>query len=318
MALMYRPSNKLNDNRKKKRALFFILIFVAIALIVFLARGYYNNTMTHKENENENQKINLLPSEPKPVEKKDPSELIENIKSYLSQQTGSYALSVIELDDGRSFGIRDNEYFRAASTAKVGIAAYAYHLIDEGKLSGDKVYTYTSADYEGGTGTLQADSIGSKYKVSYLLERMIVVSDNVATNILIRNLGRSNIQSFLDNNGLQEFKVDNNTTTPRAATKLLSQIYNNQLISKKYRDELLGYMKKSITPTRLVAGVPKSVEVAHKIGSWSGAISDIGIVFLGQRPYAIAVYSSGVAWGAETDAVIAQISKMVYDFEKSF
>jgi beta-lactamase class A len=147
---------------------------------------------------------------------------------------------------------------------------------------------------------------------------MIKVSDNVATNILIRYLGRTNIQNYLNSQGLSEIKMVTNDVTPRSMAKLLKLIYQEELLNSASKELLFGYMKNSITPERLVAGVPKTVPVAHKIGSWSGAMSDIGIVFAENRPYAISVYTEGVAWGAATDAVIAGISKKIYEFEISF
>jgi beta-lactamase class A len=244
--------------------------------------------------------------------------MLADLEAYLGQQTGTYGYTVIELDDGREFGRRDSTYYTAASSIKVAIFVYLYHQIEAGAVNPETRLTYISADYETGTGSLLADPVGSKYKVSYLAERMIKVSDNVATNILIRYLGRTNIQNYLNNQGLAEIQMVTNDVTPRAMAKLLKRIYDEELLTSKNTELLFGYMKGSLTPERLVAGVPKTVEVAHKIGSWSGAISDIGIVFANSRPYAIAVYSEGVAWGAVTDAVIAGINRKVYEFEQSF
>lgn len=303
---------------KKRKVWPFVLVG-----IIFLSLGYlgfkenYLNKNENLKNGTEKEK-NMKDIIQKPITKKQTEGIIASIESYLNNQVGTYGYHVIELNDGRSFGKRDDSYYTAASTIKVAIFTYLYNQIEAGKINEGTILTYTNADYEGGTGTLLADPIGTKYKVSYLAERMIVVSDNVATNILIRKLGRTNIQNYLNNNGLSEIKFSTNDVTPRGMAKLLEKIYFNKLISKKNTDLLFGYMKKSITPTRLVSGVPKNVEVAHKIGSWSGAMSDIGIVFYKERPYIIVVYSDGVAWGEVTDAVIAEISKKIYDFERSF
>ncbi len=314
MALMYKHG-KLGQ--KKPEFIAYLIIFLIVIMLVSL--GYYIiNKKGPDMAPDDNELINLLPNEPQLALKKETEDIVVQIETYLSTQKGTYGYSVLELDDGRSFGKRESTYYTAASTVKVAIATYVYDQIKTGKVSADKLLTYTGADYEQGTGSIQHEKLGTKYKISYLLERMIVVSDNVATNILMRYFGRSNIQNFLDKNGLTECKVSTNDVTPRSMTKLLSLIYNEKLIPSSSKNQLLSYMKKSITETRLVAGVPKEIEVAHKIGSWSGAISDVGIVFTENREYAIAVYSEGVAWGEATDNVIAQISKMIYDFETSF
>lgn len=304
-------------HKKKAPYIFILMLILGISLYFFgpwkESIVFNGNGITGNEADNEEAQ-----KEPEPVPKKDTVALVAEIEAYLGQQIGTYGYTVIELDDEREFGKRDTTYYTAASSIKVAIFTYLYHQIESGAVNPDTKLTYTSADYEGGTGSLVADPIGSKYKISYLAERMIKVSDNVATNILIRYLGRTNIQNYLNNQGLPEIKMATNDVTPRSMAKLLKLIYQDKLLNSASKELLLGYMKNSITPERLVAGVPKTVEVAHKIGSWSGAMSDIGIVFAENRAYAISVYTEGVAWGAATDAVIAGISRKVYDFEQSF
>ncbi len=317
MALRFQRQNKYAlPSKRRLKWLYVGLFLVAVGLSLYLFGPF-----TRKEGSGGvAQKINFIEKEPEPkkVTKLETAGVEAKIDEYLASQTGTYGYSVVELDDGRQFGARDQKYYTAASTIKVAIFSYLYHQIDAGAINPDTKLTYTKADYETGTGSLQAEPIGSHYKVSYLAERMIVVSDNVATNMLVRTLGRSNIQAYLNSVGLTNVKMATNDVTPQGMTKLLQKIYNGEIMADEGTDLLFVYMKKSILPSRLVAGVPNGVPVAHKIGSWSGAMSDIGIVFADNRAYAIAVYSSEVGWGEETDAVIAGISKRVYEYEMSF
>jgi beta-lactamase class A len=314
----YGKLSRLPSHRRRSKGPYILGLAVILGISLYFFGPWSDvsgpkpggNILSQEEKEKE--------KEPAPVPKKEPAALMAELETYLSQQVGTYGYTVIELDDGRQFGKRDGVYYTAASSIKVAIFAYLYDRIEAGAISPETSLTYTGADYEGGTGSLQADPVGSKYKISYLAERMIKVSDNVATNILIRHLGRTNIQNYLNTQGLAEIKMATNDVTPRSMAKLLKLIHNETLLNAANKKILLGYMEDSITPERLVAGVPKTVSVSHKIGSWSGAMSDIGIVFAENRPYAIAVYSEGVAWGAVTDAVIAKISQSVYNFETSF
>lgn len=146
---------------------------------------------------------------------------------------------------------------------------------------------------------------------------MIVSSDNVATNIITRTYGRSTMQKYIEAAGIKGVDILNNDVSSHGMAVLLQKIYDGELISEKNEKLLFDHMKQSITPTRIVAGVPSEIDVAHKIGSWSGAMSDVAVVFA-ERPYVLTVYTEGVSWGEETDAVIAGISKRIYDFENSF
>lgn len=313
-------SKNLGRGYKKPKRWLKLLIPLGLLALGFFGYNLYANREVSSGDEGGNfNPIGIIKKEPEAAIKKDPAQLKTEIETYLEGQVGTYGYHVVELDDGgRSFGARDDTYYTAASTVKVAVFAYLYNQIESGKINPDTVWAYTGADYETGTGSLQNDAVGTRYKVSFLAERMIMNSDNVATNILMRNLGRTNIQNYLNKNALAEVNVVSNDVTPRGMAKLLQLIYQGKLISGTNKELLFEYMKNSITPTRLVAGVPAEIEVAHKIGSWSEAISDIGIVFAPKRSYAIAVYSEGVAWGEETDAVIAKISQMVYEFENSF
>ncbi len=302
--------------RPKKNYLVYVITFIFVVAIVFGGFYLYSKTL----GSNGNEKVDSIEDTEKEVKKTkgNTDTVMAEIEAYLSNQKGVYGYSVIELDDGRSFGMRDADKYTAASSIKVAMAAYLYSQMDKGAIDPNTLLTYKSSDYEGGTGSLLADPIGSKYKVSYLLERMIVASDNVATNIITRTYGRTTMQNYIVLSGLNGIDIPNNNVTPKGMADLLSKIYNGKLISEKYEKILFDHMKNSITPTRLVAGVPKNIEAAHKIGSWDGAMSDVAVVFARNRAYAIAVYTEGVSWGEETDAVIAEISKKVYIFESSF
>lgn len=288
-------------------------------LVIFVAGWMAVRDFTSKKTTGEPKKKGVIERVVKKVEKPKPKPdvTLAEIEKYLESQVGEYGYSIVEIETGTEYGNRVANSYVAASTVKVAVASYIYSLIEAGQTSPEKILTYTSADYEGGTGSLQAYKIGTKFKVSFLIERMISVSDNVATNILIRSYGRSNIQAFLNKKGFSEIVMVKNTVTPGVMTKLLAAIERGEVIGVENKAELIEYMKGSITPTRLVAGVPTSVEVAHKIGTQSQAISDIGIVYFEGHPYAIAVYSRLITSVPDAEATIKYISKKVYGYEST-
>jgi len=52
--------------------------------------------------------------------------------------------------------------------------------------------------------------------------------------------------------------------------------------------------------SRIPAGVPEGIRVAHKIGNEVGVISDAGIVFIPDKPFVLVILSQG------TNEVIAK------------
>ena len=78
-----------------------------------------------------------------------------------------------------------DKYFTAASTIKVPLAIVYYDKINAGEISKDTTLLYNAEDYEEGSGaTSSRYKPGNYIPVSYLLEQMIVNSDNTATQIL--------------------------------------------------------------------------------------------------------------------------------------
>lgn len=307
-----------NLKKNKRKLGLWVYLFGGLALLAVLGYFVYINESRKQSFKLPEEDPPTVIMEEEPTTKKESKALISELEKILANEVGVYGYHVIELDDGRGFGARDKTYYRAASTVKVAIFAYLYNQIEAGKISPETQLIYTATDYEEGTGELQKDEIGSKYSVSFLAKEMIVESDNVATNILIRNLGRANIQKFIESKKIEGVSIVTNQVTPKGMAELLKKIYQGKLISDSNSKLLFDYMKNSIIPSRLVAGVPSGVDVAHKIGTWEDAISDIGVVFAENRPYVIAVFTEGVPWTEEKEATIAKISRKVYEFESSF
>jgi beta-lactamase class A len=230
------------------------------------------------------------------------------IDTYLASQAGTFGYTAIDLSSGETFGKNEDVSFLAASTVKVAFATYALHRVDEGGLKLSDKWTYTSADYEGGTGTLIGYDYGTKLSVSKMLELMIEESDNAASNVTLRYNGRGNIQAYLDQNGITGFNLTKNLATP-----LLTKIYDGELLSNSSKDLLIGFMKNSMLPDRIVAGVPDGIPVAHKIGTQVAAISDVAIVYHPKTPYIIVIYSKEVIGETKPNLAIKEISKIVYE-----
>ena len=75
-----------------------------------------------------------------------------------------------DLESDYSFGKGEDSELYAASVTKLPAVLYAYKLADDGKLDLDKELTYLAKYKTGGSGIIQNDSIGTKYKASDYLE----------------------------------------------------------------------------------------------------------------------------------------------------
>lgn len=316
-------SKRINHNyrikrtQRKRRTWFFSFLFGVLLALTFF---YFKDSLFNKKDKiSADAKIEVPTSESEAVavSVKSTDEVLVKIEEYLVNQKGEYGYQITEIGNGITYGARYDNRYTAASTIKVPIAAYLFKQIELGKVDPEKKLTFTNADYEEGTGILMAYPVGSTFKISYLAEVMLSKSDNIATNMLLRYLGSSNIQYFLNQNGLPQISVNENTVTPSSMNKILLSIENRQIVNDASATKILGFMTGSLDSARIVAGVPSNISVAHKVGTAAGAVSDIGIVYLGEKKYIISVYSKKVLDEVTPKNVIKNISKMVYSFEST-
>lgn len=240
---------------------------------------------------------------------------LEKIDSITAATTGTYGVYVVELDTGCGFGVKPDEWFPAASTTKVPILAKLYQEIEAGNVARDDILTYLAADYEEGTGTIQFSDLGSRWTVATLAEKMIKESDNVAKNMLRRELGAGEVETFIFGYGFA-YDFQANETTPRSMANMLKLIAENDVVSAPLSKEMLDLM----TGTQFEGRLPlylEGVRVAHKIGTWDDAVSDVGIVYQPERPFIICVYSKDTESLKEAEETIAQIAASVNEYEAS-
>ncbi len=304
MSIRYIKPKPKKSNKK------YLLVILVIGLL-FLGYKLYQNKDKIAENINEATTVITEPEKPKI---NDPAPTQEKISLFLGDSLSNYSYYVYNLENNQEFGYEPEEVYTAASSIKVAFAAYIYNLAESGKTNLSKKLTYTSADYEGGTGILIAQPYGTAYTVEQYIKLMIEKSDNAATNVLTRNYGRANIQNYLNGLGLTGTNVVSNKITPKDLGTLFVKLYNDELGIGQNKEKLISYLKVSIIDTRLKGQLPAGTEVAHKIGTQGSSISDSGIIFLGDKPYVISVFTNKYVSETTANANIAGISKIIYDF----
>lgn len=241
------------------------------------------------------------------------AELIDQLYRITEVAPGTYGVYVYELDTGEGFGINADTRFEAASTNKVPVLMKLYQEIEAGGVSRDQALTYLWADFEEGTGSIQAAAVGSQWTVAQLAERMMKESDNVAKNMLLRLLGYAAVEELTRGLG-SDFDIYYNLATPRGMANLLRLIYENEVVGPELSREMIELMIETDFEDRLPRYLD-DVDVANKIGTWGDSVSDVGIVLHRQRPFVICVYSSGTGSEAEAADAIALIAANVYAYE---
>lgn len=237
--------------------------------------------------------------------------LEQKIKTYIGSKIKGFGLVYYDLNSGKSIVINGDKTFTAASTIKVPMNMVLFDMISEGSIDINEKLSYVkSSDYEGGTGILQNNKnniLGSPIPLRILSDYSIIYSDNIATRMIIRRLGRENMKSRFDAKTGHKTNHAGNYITPNDAAAFLKLLYKNPG-NNPYYPQLIETMKKTTFHDRIDKYLPYDM-VAHKIGNYEGYTNDIGIVFT-KNPYVLVIYTENVPGGTE---MIAQISKMIYN-----
>lgn len=109
--------------------------------------------------------------------------------SLLVREVGSRQPPLAALDPGRLLAV--------GSTFKLAILGELQAQINAGQRAWTDEVTLEEADKSLPSGTLQNEAAGSRYSLRELASRMISVSDNTATNLLLRVVGRAGVEARL-------------------------------------------------------------------------------------------------------------------------
>jgi beta-lactamase class A len=192
---------------------------------------------------------------------------------------------------------------------------------------------------------------GSTYSVGDLLFLMIALSDNTATNVLVKLVGTKSVVSRMESYGLRETRLYRPTfrgghpdvfpdeervyglgsSTPRETAKLLELIARGKAVSPEASAEMRALLGKQQDRDMIPRLLPTdgTVEFAGKSGTdeeklpdesgRKGAVRvDSGIVKTPAGEYVIAIYTRRVKderWSVDNDALRTggEVSRMVFD-----
>lgn len=212
----------------------------------------------------------------------------------------------------------------SASIIKIPILIELMRQVEDGRLSLDQEIMLTEADIVGGAGEMQFQPTGNSYTLDYLAREMIRISDNVATNLVIKQVGMLSIQEWLAENGynitqLNRLMMDfdaiaagrQNYTSSREMAHILGDLYSGEYLSETSTQFVIKLLLDCADRTTIPSKLPNEVLVAHKTGTLDYVRGDVGII-LGDRPLILAVFVEGFESIDQAEVVIGEIAKLVW------
>jgi beta-lactamase class A len=240
---------------------------------------------------------------------------------YNFLQTGMFFL---DLDTGNYLDIHGDRVFPAASTIKLPILVAYFQDLDAGKVSLNETLVMRRDLITGGSGEMQDEPVGTKFSARETVVKMITISDNTATNMIIDRLGGiERLNQRFRSWGLKDTVIRNwladlsgtNTTSSKDMVRLLGLLVDNKLVSPSSREQVLDILRHTTIKSLLPAGLGPGAVIANKTGDIGFLIGDAGLISMpnGKR-YLAGIFVRRPYDDTRGRDFIRQVSSLVYNY----
>ncbi len=267
--------------------------------------------------------------------------LRKSIEARLEGVEGNFAVAYLDRDKGDTLLINSRRIFHAASTMKTPVLIEIYKQAYEGKFSltdSIEIKTNFNSIADGSEYILPSTSdsetslyvmVGKKKTIASLTYDMVIMSSNLATNIIMELVGAENVTNSMRDLGAKDIQVlrgvedlkayeegINNTTTAYDLMLIFSAIADGKVVGEGASAEMIDILMNQQFNHIIPAKLPRNVKVAHKTGSITGVQHDTGIVYLPNgESYILILLSSDLKDQKAGEEALADISRIIYDFK---
>lgn len=132
---------------------------------------------------------------------------LRELLTTASSEAGEVGLYVRHLGSGAEFSWLADDSWYLASGVKVPVAVAVLRRTERGLLALDAEVALQATDFVDGTGHTNRYSPGALLRVDYLLEQMLVYSDNTASDALIREVGLDEVRHIARELASSDFAI---------------------------------------------------------------------------------------------------------------
>ena len=229
----------------------------------------------------------------------------------------------LSLDNKTFAEINPDIKLPAASSIKIPILIVLLMMLDQGEVLWNEELTLTEEIISGGSGWMAYEKIGKKFPIFEVATEMIRVSDNTATNLLIKRIGGiGKVNKKFKDLGLTNTQINSylpdlegtNLTSTKELSLAMALVDNGYFLTSRSRDIFREIMSKSITNTLIPKGILQGMgkqssdidyhlsirgfTVYNKTGDIGISYSDTGLI---QTPYNSRAYASFIVKGQFND-----------------
>ncbi len=200
---------------------------------------------------------------------------------------------------GLEYGIREQEIYGAASVIKFPLFLHILTECERGNMSLDDKIVTLDSDKVPSCGALNMFTGSIETDIRTMCRLMICLSDNTATNRLIRLCGFEDIERGFAEMGLAKTRIrrklfdrsaaaqgKQNSISPRELGLLLERLYRGEFVSREVSDYAVEVLAEQQIGHKLAGKLGENVRIAHKTGEDDNLSNDIGIVYA-ENPFVI-------------------------------
>lgn len=215
----------------------------------------------------------------------------------------------------RTVYLGKTDRYTTASAIKMALAATVMNQVQSGRLSLDDVVTITEDERYPGSGTLQNNAFPQDVSVGRMLDLMVTISDNTATNKLVDVVGGVDaINAVIADAGIGVGDLHFGRKmfgpivgvygdvwlTPYGVNRLMALFYDistgsvvkPDLLTAESARKIIGLMRNQQVKTKLGAVIPSTV-LADKTGENALVSHDIGLLLVPGQELTLSVFSTG-------------------------
>ena len=252
------------------------------------------------------------------------------LDEIMAAQEGNVSCVYKNLVTGEEYTWNPETVHPSASVIKIFLMAYVFRLCREGKLCLTDQVDIDPAFLAESCGVLYYLKDVRQMSVRDLVELMIIVSDNAATNQLTALVGMEKLQNYLEaelgltatrwRRMMMDFEAAargfQNDTSASEVAWILERIYRKELVSEEASGAMLQILKEQqfddLIPFYLNEFLPEH-SIAHKSGGLEGVVHDAAIVDAGKEPFILCLMGSGLRDRVPFSRAMGEIAKKIYD-----
>lgn len=224
--------------------------------------------------------------------------------------------------DGSRWSHNGSRKFHAASTVKVPLMVEIYRQVERGERSLDEIHVLR--DKARGSGVLLHMHEGLEVTLRDLVYLMISISDNTATNMLIRLATMDAVNQLMPELGMTGSNLDRemkgrapdggeaeNWATPDDYVAVIRSILDGRAASRESCDQMIAMLELQQNRRRLARYLPvdDAIRWGSKTGTIPGVVNDVGFITSPAGTLVLAVYCDGLSSFVPGEKIIGDISR---------